>query len=162
MQYRDLNLHHEIPILFLLRSQRHSSPANYLILKKCLSLSKARDPICISNLIRFGRLLHIPLSLQHYSAYLSWLFPWLKNLLEFVRTIACTNVRTSVSLASVVTDPCSYNVHLMFISYSSSVHLITDWSLARPYDYMHYQAEAWSATATKWTNKAKTWLSSTT
>ena len=76
-----------------------------------------------------------------------------------VPSLVLTSVLAS-ALASVVTDPCSYNVHLMFISYSSSVHLITDWSLARPDDYMHHQAEAWSATATKWTNKAKTWLSS--
>ena len=96
-----------------------------------------------------------------------WSSSVLSPVLTFVlaSVLVLPSVLTSVlasALASVVTDPCSYNVHPMFISYSSSIHLITDWSLARPYDYMHYQAEAWSATATKWTNKAKTWLSSTT
>ena len=96
-----------------------------------------------------------------------WSSSVLSPVLTFVlaSVLVLPSVLTSVlasALASVVTDPCSYNVHLMFISYSSSVHLITDWSLARPYDYMHHQAEAWSATTTKWTIKAKTWLSSTT
>ena len=94
-----------------------------------------------------------------------WSSSVLSPALTFVlaSVLVLPNVLTSVlapAIASVVTGQCSYNAHLMFISYSSSVHLITDWSLARPDDYMHHQAEAWSATATKWTNKAKTWLSS--